>query len=235
MSGCQIPVSMGNKDWRQGLLFCHLANISISFQSITVALWISFYDVMFSRQQYWSGLPYPFPGDLADPGIKPRSPAWEVHSTTEPSFWLLSRYNYRAAPDAQWWRIHPPSRKHGYDPWFGKVPWRRKWQHTPVFLPGKSHGQRSLEGYSPWALKELDTTEQLNNDNCISVRCTALWFELCTSWNDYHGKFSEQPVSHIAMKLKDRKDNFFVIRNVRLYSLNFIYIYYVVLIHLLSS
>ena len=86
MSGCQIPVSMGNKDWRQGLLFCHLANISISFQSITVALRISFYDVMFSRQQYWSGLPYPFPGDLADPGIKPRSPAWQVHSTTEPSF-----------------------------------------------------------------------------------------------------------------------------------------------------
>ena len=56
----------------------------------------------------------------------------------------------------------------------GRFPWRRKWQHTPVFLPGKSHGQRSLEGYSPWALKELDTTEQLNNDNCISVRCTAL-------------------------------------------------------------
>ena len=32
----------------------------------------------------------------------------------------------------------------------GKIPWRRKWQPTPVFLPGKSHGQRSLAGYSPW-------------------------------------------------------------------------------------
>ena len=38
-------------------------------------------------------------------------------------------------------------------------PWRRKWQPTPVFLPGKSHGQRSLEGYSPWGHKELDMTE----------------------------------------------------------------------------
>ena len=34
--------------------------------------------------------------------------------------------------------------------WVGKVPWRRKWQPTPVFLPGKAHGQRGLAGYSPW-------------------------------------------------------------------------------------
>ena len=39
--------------------------------------------------------------------------------------------------------------------------WRREWQSTPVFLPGKSHGQRSLVGYSPWGRKELDMTEQL--------------------------------------------------------------------------
>ena len=38
-------------------------------------------------------------------------------------------------------------------------PWRRKWQPTPVFLPGESHGQKSLEGYSPWGSKESDTTE----------------------------------------------------------------------------
>jgi len=36
-----------------------------------------------------------------------------------------------------------------FDPWVGKIPWRRKWQSTPVLLPGKSHGQRSLVGYSP--------------------------------------------------------------------------------------
>ena len=42
------------------------------------------------------------------------------------------------------------------------MPWRRKQQPIPVFLPGKSHGQRSLEGYSPWGHKESDMTEQLS-------------------------------------------------------------------------
>ena len=42
------------------------------------------------------------------------------------------------------------------------MPWRRKWQPTPVFLPRKSHGQRSLVGYSPWGRKESDTTELLH-------------------------------------------------------------------------
>ena len=41
----------------------------------------------------------------------------------------------------------------------GKIPWNRKWQPTPVFLPGKFHGQRSLVDYSPWSRKESDTTE----------------------------------------------------------------------------
>ena len=38
----------------------------------------------------------------------------------------------------------------GFDPWVRKIPWRRAWQPTLVFLPGESHGQRSLMGYSPW-------------------------------------------------------------------------------------
>ena len=41
-----------------------------------------------------------------------------------------------------------------FDPWLRKIPWRRVWQPTPVFLPGKSHGQRSLAGYSPWDCRE---------------------------------------------------------------------------------
>ena len=49
--------------------------------------------------------------------------------------------------------------RHGFDPWVGKIPWRRKWQPTPVFLPGESHGQRSLVGYSLWGCKELDLTK----------------------------------------------------------------------------
>ena len=50
-------------------------------------------------------------------------------------------------------------RRLGFDPWVRKVPWRRKWQLTPVILPGKSHRQKSLVGYSPWGHKELDTAE----------------------------------------------------------------------------
>ena len=49
-------------------------------------------------------------------------------------------------------------RRRGFDPWIGKLPWSRKWQPTPGFLPGKSHGQRSLEGYCLWVAKESDTT-----------------------------------------------------------------------------
>ena len=50
----------------------------------------------------------------------------------------------------------------GFDPWVGKIPWRRKRQPTPVLLPGKSHGRRSLVGCSPWGHKESATTERLH-------------------------------------------------------------------------
>ena len=50
-------------------------------------------------------------------------------------------------------------RKGMFDPWIGKMLWRRKWQPTPVFLLGKYHGQRNLIGYSPWGHKQADTTE----------------------------------------------------------------------------
>ena len=53
-------------------------------------------------------------------------------------------------------------KKLGLHPWAGKIPWRRKWHPTPVFLPGESHGQRSLAGYSSWDHKDLDTTERLS-------------------------------------------------------------------------
>ena len=53
-----------------------------------------------------------------------------------------------------------PCRRPGFDPWVGRIPWRREWLSTPVFLPGESHGQRSLAGYS-W--KESDMTERLNH------------------------------------------------------------------------
>ena len=53
-----------------------------------------------------------------------------------------------------------------FDPWVRKIPWRRKWQPTAVFWPGKSHGQRRLVGYSPGCRKELDTVEWLSTHTC---------------------------------------------------------------------
>ena len=69
------------------------------------------------------------------------------------------------------------SRKRGgFDPWARKISWSRKWQPTPVFLPGKSQGQRSLEGYSPWDHKDPDVTEWLRTH----ALTPAFYFFLCT-------------------------------------------------------
>ena len=57
----------------------------------------------------------------------------------------------------------------GFNPWVGKIPWRRKWEPTPVFLPGEFLGQRSLVGYSPRGCKGSDTTEQLST-LCIHIQ-----------------------------------------------------------------
>ena len=56
-------------------------------------------------------------------------------------------------------------RRHGSNPWVGTIPWRRTWQPIPVFLPGTSHGQRSLGATLHEITKELDLTWQLNNNN----------------------------------------------------------------------
>ena len=58
-------------------------------------------------------------------------------------------------------RICLQCRRPRFDRWIGKIPWRREWQPTPLFLPGELHGQESLVSYSPWGHKESDMTEQL--------------------------------------------------------------------------
>ena len=77
-------------------------------------------------------------------------------------------------------------RRPGFDPWVGKIPWRRKWQPTPVFLPGESHGQRSLVVYSPRGSKESDTTERLHFH--FSLSCIG-----GGSGNPLQGSFLENP------------------------------------------
>ena len=76
---------------------------------------------------------------------------------------------YLSIYQLSWWRICLQYRRPRFDPWVGKIPWRREWQHTPVSLPGKSHRQRSLVGCSPWGRKESDTTEQLTPIHLSSI------------------------------------------------------------------
>ena len=66
---------------------------------------------------------------------------------------------------------NPPAnagcKRRRFDPWVRKILWNRKWQAALVFLPGKFHGQRGLEGYSSWGCKELDMTEHAHTDEYI--------------------------------------------------------------------
>ena len=63
------------------------------------------------------------------------------------------------------------SKRPGFNPWVRNIPWRRKWQHTPVLLPGKSHGQKSLvQATSPRGHKESDMTERLHFHFNLEVR-----------------------------------------------------------------
>ena len=72
-------------------------------------------------------------------------------------------------------------KRRGFNPRIGKIPWRGAWQPTPVFLPEKSHGQRSLVGYSPWDRKELDTTKHAHTHHTGCYRRSS-WDLLSITW-----------------------------------------------------
>ena len=87
--------------------------------------------------------------DMADDGVWGRKKSPE-HGSQETWIWVP------ALPVAQ--QVNCQCRRcnrHGFNPWVGKIPWRRKWLLTPVFLPGEFHGQRSLVGYSSRNLKRV--------------------------------------------------------------------------------
>ena len=86
-------------------------------------------------------------------------------------------------------------------PWVRKIPWKRKWQPSPVFLPGESHGQRSLVGCNPWGPKELDTTEHACHNSTTKKK--HYYLTCCVPSIVRH--------SHISEKVKNGEKN-----NVRL-------------------
>ena len=73
----------------------------------------------------------------------------------------------------------------GFNPWVGKIPWKRKWQPTPVFLLGISQGRRSLAGYSPWDRKESGMTEHacMHISININIALDRLWSECLSEYN----------------------------------------------------
>ena len=101
--------------------------------------------------------PYLIPS--LSPGSKWDIPAQEVLDTF--------MFSHPASLVAQQQRTCPPCRTREFNPWVRNIPWRRKWQPTPVFSAGESHGQRSLVGYSPWGDKESDMTKGLKNNNNV--------------------------------------------------------------------
>ena len=118
-----------------------LSCVQILASSRTVARLAS-QSMGFFGQEYWSGLPFPCLEDLPDPGIEPVSPtppalAGGFFTSKPPGTSLVAQTVKRLLQFG----------KPGFDPWVEKKPWTRKWQPTPVLLPGKSYGWRSLVGY----------------------------------------------------------------------------------------
>ena len=81
-------------------------------------------------------------------------------------------------------------RKPAFDPWIRKIPWRREWLPTPVFLPGECYGQRSLVGYIPRGCKESDTTEWITLSCCFSP--PSFWHQLCWQLFQHHFNNSQK-------------------------------------------
>ena len=85
-------------------------------------------------------------------------------------------------------------------PFFTLMHWRRKWQPTPVFLPGESQGRRSLVGYSSWGHKELDTTELLHTHRRREKE--RVWENF---WRDYSWKFPQHGKENSQSNLRGTK------------------------------
>ena len=118
-----------------------------------------------------------------------RVSAWNLACSPLPQLPLSPVAIPSSVSGLPWWLSGKKSacerRRRGFNPWIGKIPSRRKWQPTPVILPGKSHGQRSLACYSPWGLKESDTpsthTLLLLDQGFSRHQIRSLEFTLCTA------------------------------------------------------
>ena len=84
-------------------------------------------------------------------------------------------------------------RRPRFDSWVGKIPWISKWQPIPVFLPGKSHGQRSLGGYSPRGRERVRHELATNKDNMTYRYSTTQSMNILSGWQIPNNPFPEMP------------------------------------------
>ena len=119
---------------------------------------------------------------------------WPLHpdAPTRGQLWLCRFYPFTTSLVAQTVKCLPTMWETQFQPWVGKIPWRRKWQPPPVLLPGKSHGRRNLVGYSPWgrrvghdwatslSLSSVSTTLFLKKSLHLLFTNTRVWsFSVC--------------------------------------------------------
>ena len=164
----------------------------------------------FPRQEYQHGLPSPAPEDLSDPGnlclLHPLN--WQADSLPRvtPGKWETICHTpfYVSCFGKQFLFLFFANFNNRTNSWSF---WRRQWHPTPVLLPGKSHGHRSLVGCSPWGCKELDTTEWLHfhfslscigggNGNPLQCYCLENPWDSSAWWAAIYG------VAHSQTRLK---------------------------------
>ena len=147
----------------KSLFPCHLASLIYCEQSTDICIfpYFSFGSVLrFSFYLWFLAVQH----SLSSYGLLCIDPVWG----------LLNHWIYKLILGASWCSDGKESacqcKRHGFDSWIERIPWRRKWQSTPVFLPGKFHRQRSLASCSPWSFErvghdleaEATTTTEVN-------------------------------------------------------------------------
>ena len=115
----------------------------------------------FSRQEYWIRLSFPSPGIFLNQELNRVSCIAGRFFNTEPPGMPDVIILHSGASGKEYAYQCWSCKRRGFDPCVRKIPWRREWLPTLVFLPREFHGQRSLAGYSSWDHKESDTTDRL--------------------------------------------------------------------------
>ena len=200
----EVPLLMGNRYpyWplRKNILFS--GSFSIFKVLSYIKLYVPFIGLASSRvlwRRKWQPTPVFLPGESQGRGSLVGCRLW---GRTESDTTQQQQQSMWGFPGGTWEEStcqYKRRKRLGFDPWIGRIPWTRKWPPTPVFLPGKFHGQRSLAGCSPWSHRvghDLAHAEYIQNKfiYCSTNNTLYLWRLLSYSL------FSVSPGQHRYLK-----------------------------------